>query len=62
MSEILEVGIKLSLSEGQTFTNEEIETFSLSYTVLFFKLDGRTAESYFLQLQTRSRGRLVVLN
>lgn len=62
MPEILEVGIKLSPSEGQTFTNEEIETFSLLYTDLFFKLDCRTAESYLLQLQTRSRGRLVVLN
>lgn len=62
MSKILKVGIKLSSSEEQTFTNEKMETFSLFYTDTFFKLDSRTAESYFLQLQTRSRGRLVVLN
>lgn len=62
MSEILEVGIKLSSSEEQTFTNEEMRTFSLFYADPFFKLDSRAAESYFLQLQTRSRGRLVVLN
>lgn len=62
MSEILEGGVKLSSSEQQTFTNEEMETFSLFYTNPFFKLDSRTAESYFLQLQTRSRSRLVVLN
>lgn len=35
MSEILEVGIKLSFSEEQTFTNEEMETLAYFIQILF---------------------------